>query len=523
MAVGLNCKRSITMVLELENTKRLAAELGAVKTYGHFINGVWLDGHSGETIELTNPATRKTLAYIQAGDAVDVDLAVTAAYDAFPKWSKSSPAQRQMLLRAIADKLRARQLEYAMMESLNNGKTITEAFEHDITGAIGQFEYFAGTAFHLRGETADFADSTMLVHREPIGVVAQIIPWNVPLLMAALKLAPALAAGCTVVLKPAETVCVSVLEFIKDIADIVPSGVVNVITGYGAVVGDPLVSHPKVRKVAFTGSRGTAQMIMHYASANIIPQTLELGGKSANIVCDDADLDAAAESIVITNVFNKGEVCYAGSRVFVHKTVREELLDKVKRLFANVKQGDPTDPETRLGAQSSKTQYDRILEYIKIGKGEGATTIIGGGPATVAGLESGLFIQPTLFENVRNDMRIAQEEIFGPVTGIFTWDDEEQMLRAVNDSIYGLGGGLWTRNLSRAHRISRAMQTGTIWVNRYYNFKPGQSIGGYKQSGIGIEATFETLHHYTLLKSVVFNLEEGAIGDFHAPPPNAFV
>lgn len=411
------------MVLELENTKRLAVELSAVKTYGHFINGQWLDGHSGETIELTNPATRKTLAYIQAGDAVDVDLAVTAAYDAFPKWSKSSPAQRQALLRAIADKLRARQLEYAMMEALNNGKTITEAFEH----------------------------------------------------------------------------------------------------GSGSVVGEPLVSHSDVRKVAFTGSRGTAQKIMHYASAHIIPQTLELGGKSANIICEDADLDAAAESIVITTIFNKGEVCYAGSRVFVHETVREELLDKVKRLFAKVKQGDPTDPETRLGAQSSKTQYDQILKYIEIGKSEGATPIIGGGPATVTGFESGLFIQPTLFENVRNGMRIAHEEIFGPVTGIFTWDDEAEMLRAVNDSIYGLGGGLWTRNLSRAHRISRAMQTGTVWVNRYYNFKPGQSIGGYKQSGIGVEATFETLHHYTLVKSVVLNLEEGVIGDFHAPPPNAFV
>jgi len=511
------------VVLRLEDTKWLAEELGVVKTYGHFINGHWLDGHGGETIELANPATRKTLAYIQAGDTVDVDLAVTAAYDAFPKWSKSSPAQRQMLLRAIADKIRSRQLGYAMMESLNNGKTITEAFEHDVSGAIGLFEYFAGAAFHLRGETADFADSTMLVHREPIGVVAQIIPWNVPLLMAALKLAPALAAGCTVVLKPAETVCISVLEFIKDIADILPQGVVNVVTGFGSAVGESLVSHPKVRKVAFTGSRGTAQKIMHYASTNIIPQTLELGGKSANIVCEDADLDAAAESIVITTIFNKGEVCYAGSRVFVHKTVREELIDKVKRLFAKVKQGNPVDPETRLGAQSSKTQYDRILQYIEIGKGEGATPIIGGGPAIVSGFETGLFIQPTLFENVRNDMRIAREEVFGPVTAVFSWDDEAEMLRAVNDSIYGLGGGLWTRNLGRAHRISRAMQTGTVWVNRYYNFKPGQSIGGYKQSGIGIEGTFETLHHYTLVKSVVLNLEEGAFGDFHAPPPNAFV
>ncbi|MBB3228216.1 acyl-CoA reductase-like NAD-dependent aldehyde dehydrogenase [Luteibacter sp. Sphag1AF] len=511
------------MQLDLGTSKALAAKLSAVKTYGHFINGKWVDGHSGQTIELTNPATRQTLAHIQSGDAVDVDRAVNAAYDAFPKWSRSSPAQRQTVLRAIADRLRARQLEYAMMDTLNNGKTITEAYTHDITGAIGLFEYYAGAAFHLHGEVADFADSTMITHREPIGVVAQIIPWNVPLMMAALKLAPALTAGCTVVLKPAETVCVSVLEFIKDIADVLPPGVINVVTGYGHIVGEPLVTHPKVRKVAFTGSRGTAQKIMNYAAVNIIPQTLELGGKSANIVCEDADLDAAAESVVITTIFNKGEVCLAGSRVFVHKKVREEFVDKLTRLFAKVKQGDPTDPATRLGAQSSKAQYDRVLSYIEQGKKEGASVLVGGGPASIRGLENGLFIQPTIFTDVRNDMVIAQEEIFGPVTDLFTWEDEADMLSMVNDNIYGLGGGLWTRNLNRAHRISRAMETGMVWVNRYYNFKPGQPIGGVKQSGFGRESTFETLMHYTNTKSVVINLEEGGYGDFHAPPPNAFV
>jgi aldehyde dehydrogenase len=505
----------------LANTKELAARLSKVKIYGHFIDGVSVEGHSGETIELTNPATRQVLAHIQSGDAVDVDRAVDAAYAAFPAWSSTTPAHRQAVMRAIADRLRERQLDYAMMDALNNGKPIFDAYYHDITGAIGLFDYYAGASFHVHGETADFSDALLLVHREAIGVVAQIIPWNVPLLMAALKLAPALAAGCTVVLKPAETVCTSVLEFISDIADLLPKGVINVVTGYGAKVGEPLVTHPKVRKVAFTGSRGTAQKIMQYASVNIIPQTLELGGKSANIICEDADLDAAAESVVITTIFNKGEVCLAGTRVFVHEKVRDVFLDKLTKLFAGVRQGDPTDPSTQLGAQASKAQFDRILAYFDIGRAEGAKTLIGGKAAKIAGLEDGLFIEPTLFTNVRNEMRIAQEEIFGPVTDIFSWNDEAEMLRQVNDSIYGLGGGVWTNNLTQAHRITRAMETGMIWVNRYYNFKPGQSIGGYKQSGFGRENALETLNHYTLTKSVVINLEPGPLGEFRAPPPTS--
>jgi aldehyde dehydrogenase len=276
---------------------QLAGDLSStVKTYGHFINGEWVESTSGETIDLYNPATGALLARTQSGDAVDVDRAVNAAHDAFPAWSASSPLHRQFLLREKAGRILKRHLDYAMMETLNNGKTITESFSHGIPGAIALFEYYAGAAFHLHGEVSDFAGTTQITHREPIGVVAQIIPWNVPLMMAALKLAPALAAGCTVVLKPAETVCMSVLEFIADIADLIPPGVINVVTGYGAVISEPLVSHPKVRKVAFTGSRATAQKIMTYAAANIIPQTFELGGKSANIVCADADIRAAAES-----------------------------------------------------------------------------------------------------------------------------------------------------------------------------------------------------------------------------------
>lgn len=508
------------MELTIERTREAAAKLSVVRTFGHFIGGEWIEGASGETIPLENPATRQVLAHIQAGNAKDVNRAVEAAAAAFPKWSRSSPAARQVLLRAIAQRLRDRQFDYAMMETLNNGKPITDAFTHDMAGAIGQFEYFAGAAFHIHGHTSDFTDATMIIHREPIGVVAQIIPWNVPLLMAAFKLAPALAAGCTIVLKPAEVACLSVMAFISDIADLLPPGVVNVVTGYGAAIGESLVSHPKVRKVAFTGSRPTAQKIIAYAAANIIPQTLELGGKSANIVCEDADIEAAAQSAVVTTVFNKGEVCVAGTRVFVHEKVEDKFLESFQRQLAAVRQGDPIDPATRLGAMASKVQFDKVLGYLDLGAREGARTVIGGQAARIDGLTDGYFIEPTIFADVRNDMRIAQEEIFGPVTSVIRWRDEEVMLKLVNDVEYGLAGGIWTNNLARAHRLARGMETGIIWINRYYNFKPGMPIGGYKQSGIGREGWLETLNHYTIEKAVVINLEEPTTSHI-VPAPNA--
>ncbi|KRB78874.1 aldehyde dehydrogenase [Sphingomonas sp. Root710] len=494
------------MELTLEKTREAASRLSAVKTYGHFIDGEWVGGSDGTTIALENPATREVLAHIQAGSASDVNRAVEAAAKALPKWSCSSAPQRQALLRAIAQRIRERQFDYAMMETLNNGKPISDAFSHDIPGAAGQFDYFAGTAFHIYGQTLDFEDTTVIVHREAIGVVAQIIPWNVPMLMAAAKLAPALAAGCTIVLKPAEVACLSVMAFIEDIADLLPPGVVNVVAGHGSVVGQPLVSHPLVRKVAFTGSRPTAQKIIGYAAANIIPQTMELGGKSANIVCDDADIEAAAQSAATSTIFNKGEVCVAGSRVFVHEKVEDQFLEAFARRLAAVRQGDPVDPETQLGAMASKAQFDKVSGYLELGPQEGARAFFGGKAAQVEGLSDGYFIEPTIFTDVRNDMRIAQEEIFGPVTSVIRWRDEDEMLKLVNGVEYGLAGGLWTQNLTRAHRMTRAMETGLIWVNRYFNFKPGIPSGGYKQSGFGRELCLATLDHYTVTKSVVINL-----------------
>ncbi len=510
------------MELTLERIREASGKLDSGKVYGHFIGGEWIGGDTGETIALENPATREVLARIQAGNAKDVDRAVKAAAAAFPSWSRSSPVLRQNVLRAIAQRIRDRQFDYALLETLNNGKPISDAFTHDIPGAIGQFEFFAGTPFHIHGQTLDFSDAAVLVHREAIGPVAQIIPWNVPLLMAAFKLAPALAAGCTMVLKPAEVACLSVMEFIGDIADLVPPGVINVVTGYGGDVGEPLVTHPLIRKVAFTGSRPTAQKIIGYAARNIIPQTMELGGKSANIVCEDADIEAAAQSAVISTVFNKGEVCVAGSRVFVHKKVEDVFLNAFQRRLAAVRQGDPLHPATQLGAMASRAQFEKVRGYLELGEQEGARAFFGGKAARVEGLADGYFIEPTIFTDVRHDMRIAQEEIFGPVTGVISWDDEDEMLRQVNGVEYGLAGGLWTQNLTRAHRIARAMETGVVWINRYFNFKPGMPGGGYKQSGFGREMCLETLNHYTLTKSVVINLEEQPIGDtFVVPAPNA--
>jgi aldehyde dehydrogenase len=507
--------------LTLDLTREAARRLTTGKTYGHFIGGEWVGGDSGETIPLKNPATGEKLAYIQAGNPSDADRAVEAAYRAFPQWSRSPAAQRTMLLRMIAQRIRERHFDYAMMETLNNGKPITDSFTHDIPGSMGMFEYYSSTAFHTYGQIHDFPDTTALVHREPIGVVAQIIPWNVPLLMAAFKLAPALAAGCTVVLKPAEVACLSVMEFIADIADLVPPGVINVITGYGPAVGEALVSNPKVAKVAFTGSRPTAQKIIGYAAANIIPQTMELGGKSANIVCEDADIEAAAQSAVVSTVFNKGEVCTAGSRVFVHESVADAFLEAFKRRLAAVRQGDPLDPATQLGAQASKTQFDKVKGYLELGPEEGATALTGGKPARIEGLDQGYFIEPTIFTDVRNEMRIAREEIFGPVTCVLRWTDEEEMLRQVNDVEYGLAGGIWTRDLTRAHNMARRMETGIIWINKWYNFTPGVAGGGYKQSGFGREGGLATLDHYTHTKVVAINLAptEGA-ESFVVEPPN---
>ena len=482
--------------------------------YGHYIRGEWVPGSSGRTIGLRNPATGAVLARIQAGTSEDVRRAVDAASDAFPSWSRTTPSERQAILIEMARRMRADLEYYAQLEMLNNGKPITEARYVDIPNAVEQFELFAGAAWRLHGESLTTPGGVGIVHREPMGVVAQIIPWNVPMIMMAAKVAPALAAGNTVVLKPSEIVCLSVLEFFTRMADLLPPGVVNVVTGYGPDVGESLVTDPRVRKVAFTGSRPTARTLMRYASVNIIPQTMELGGKSANIVCEDANIAAAAEGAAMSMIFNKGEVCMAGSRILVHRSVRDEFVETLQRYLSRVRIGDPAAAETQLGAMASDTQMRKVMSYLELGPQEGATTLTGGKAAAVAGLENGHFIEPTVFTDVGNTMRIAQEEIFGPVATVQSWSDEAEMIAVANDSVYGLSGGLWTRDLSRAHRIAQALETGTVWVNKYYNFVGNMPLGGYKQSGFGREFSDEVLAHYTLTKSVVIDLDGGYQGTF---------
>lgn len=497
------------------NTIQLSTQTAPILAeYGHFINGEWVQGASGETIDLFNPATGEAISKIQSGSAPDVIRAVAAAKAAFPKWSRSSAAERQELMMEIARRLKARIHHYATLETLNNGKPIRESMYFDLPNVISQFEFYAGAAYSLHGETMDYPDAVGLVHREPLGVCAQIIPWNVPLLMTALKIGPALVTGNTVVLKPAETVCLSVLEFFREMADILPPGVANVVTGYGHALGESLVTHPDVRKVSFTGSVTTARRIFEYASVNIIPQTLELGGKSAHIVCADANIDAAVESATMSTVLNKGEVCLAGSRLFLHEAVQEEFLAKFAAALGKIRQGDPMDPATQLGAQASPMQLSRVEGYLKLGVEEGAKVLIGGTRNTEGSLAKGNFVLPTVFTNVRNDMRIAQEEIFGPVTSVITWKDEDEMIRQANGVNYGLAGGIWTSNLTAAHRIARALETGIVWINRYFNVKSNMPAGGYKQSGIGREGGYEVLNHYTQTKSVVVNLDVHPMGMF---------
>ncbi len=483
--------------------------------YGNLINGNWVQSESGKTIDMFNPATGELLAKIQQSNEKDIDKAVRAAYAAFPKWSQTPVAERQRILIEMTERLRRRTNDYALMETLNNGKPLVESTFFDIPFSLMMFEQYIGAGYTVFGKTIDHADAINIIHREPIGVCAQIIPWNVPLAMMSNKVAAAMISGNTVVLKPAETVCLSVMEFFKEMADIIPPGVVNVVTGYGPEVGPPLVKHPLVSKAAFTGSVLTGRKVIEYSATNIIPVTMELGGKSANIVFPDADMDAAVEAAVMSLVYNKGEICLAGSRLFLHEDIKDDFLKQLmKVLAAKIVIGDPTDMKTNLGAHASCTQFEKVKSYLELGPKEGATVLCGGSVAKVKGLDGGYFTQPTIFTDVKNSMRICQEEIFGPVVCALPFKTEDEVVSLANQTPYGLGGGVWTKDLRRAHTVSRRLQTGTVWINCYYNFKPNAPIGGYKQSGFGTEFCHEMLNYYTKLKSVIVNLNEGPLGIF---------
>ena len=471
-----------------------------------FINGRWVDSVSGKAFDTLNPATEKVITSVAEGDSADIDLAVAAAREAFENgpWKKTDARDRGRILLKIAGLIERNKDELALLDTLDNGKPINETTNADIPLVIDCFLYYAGWADKIHGETipvrGDFFNYTL---REPVGVVGQIIPWNFPLLMAAWKIAPALACGNTIVLKPAEQTPLSALRLGEICQEAgLPDGVLNIVTGYGPTAGAALAEHMDVDKIAFTGGSATGRIIMQAASKNLKRISLELGGKSPNIVFADSDIDSAVDGAMTGIFFNQGEVCCAGSRLFIEKSIHEEFIDKLSNKAANMRVGNPEDTGTQMGAQVSKEQFDKILGYIETGKQEGAKLVIGGERCG----ERGYFIKPTIFDAVDNNMRIAKEEIFGPVVSAITFDDVDEVVRQGNLSVYGLAAAVWTKDIKKAHRLARDLKAGTIWINTYNAFDAASPFGGFKQSGFGRELGVHALELYTHVKSVWINL-----------------
>jgi acyl-CoA reductase-like NAD-dependent aldehyde dehydrogenase len=474
-----------------------------------FIGGEWRDADGGATYVTVNPSTGETTTTIAEADQRDADAAVHAARRAFDSgaWPEMAAADRGRLLWHIGDLIEKYADELAALETTDNGKPIFESRQVDIPMVAEVFRYFAGWATKISGETVPvrgpFFNYTL---REPVGVIAAIVPWNFPLLMASWKLAPALAAGNTVVLKPAPWTPLTALRFGEICQEAgVPPGVVNILTGSTRELGKALVCHPGVDKVAFTGSTATGQDIIRNSADSLKPVTLELGGKSPNIVFADADLEAAVRGATMGIFYGKGEVCAAGSRLFVEKKIKDEFLQKVVDRTRKIQAMDPLDPKCRLGALVSESQMEKVLGYIEAGKSEGAQVVAGGARASVANC-NGYFVQPTVFDGVTNQMTIAREEIFGPVLAAIEFGDAEAAVAQANDNPYGLAAAVWTRDIAKAHRVARQLKAGTVWINTYNNYDPAAAFGGYKQSGFGRELSGHALEHYTQVKSVWVNL-----------------
>ena len=480
------------------------------RKYQLLIDGKWVDAESGKTFSTPNPATGETLAEVAEADKADIDKAVIAARKAFEgKWSKVSARDRGRMLYKLSQLIEQNSSELAALETADNGKPIKESTYVDLPQVAENFEYFAGWATKIEGETIPVPGQMFnYTLREPVGVCGQIIPWNFPLLMAAWKLAPALAAGNTVVLKPAEQTPVNAMELGKLIQEAgFPEGVVNIVPGYGETAGAALAAHPGIDKIAFTGSTEVGKLVAKAAAENLHKVSLELGGKAPNIVFADADLEQAVHGAMMGIFFNQGQVCCAGSRLFVQEDVKEEFIDRLKEKSAKINVGDPMDKATHMGPQVSEEQLNRIKGYVDIAQKEGACVVAGGtAPKMEGAFQNGYFFQPTIFSDVKNDMRVAQEEIFGPVVSVLSFNDEEDLIKKANDTIYGLSAGLWTRDITRAHRFAKAIRAGVIWINTYNMFNAASPFGGYKQSGWGREMGREVLELYTQTKAVVVGI-----------------
>lgn len=474
--------------------------------YKLLINGAWTSGSGSEKITSYNPATGEVLATLVDATNDDVDQAVAAAQEAFKTWGRTDVKERSALLLEIADRIEAKADFFAEIESSDNGKPIRETTGADIPLAIDHFRYFAGVIRSEEDTVKMLSDQTMsMILREPIGVVAQIVPWNFPFLMAAWKIAPALAAGNTIVFSPSSSTSLSVLELAKILNDVLPKGVFNLVTGRGSKSGDYLQHHKGINKIAFTGSTEVGRQIGISAAENLIPSTLELGGKSANIFFEDMDMDLALEGVSLGILFNQGQVCSAGSRIFVQESVYDEFVKRLVEEFEKVKVGNPLEADTQMGAQVNEHQIETIEKYVEIGTDEGATLLTGGSRYPEGELSKGAFFQPTLFE-ATNDLRIAQEEIFGPVGVVIKFKDADEVIELANNNEYGLGGGVWTNNLNTAFKVARGVRTGRMWVNTYAGFEAGAPFGGYKNSGIGRETHKMILDAYTQAKNIYIDL-----------------
>lgn len=477
------------------------------KKYKLYINGKWVESSNKKTIQTINPANGEALAEISDATNKDVDFAIEAANKAFKKWKLITPNERAALLEKIAQIIEDNKEWLAKVETMDNGKPIRETMNVDIPLAVDHFRYFAAAIRVQEGNANILEGNKMnIILKEPIGVVGQIIPWNFPFLMAAWKLAPALAAGCTIVIKPSIMTSLSILEFMKLIDGILPPGVLNIITGSGSQSGEYLKNHHGLNKLAFTGSTEVGKSIALAAADKLIPATLELGGKSANIIFDDANFEQAIDGVQLGILFNQGQVCCAGSRVFVHEKIYDKFVNALIEQFKKINVGDPLDPKTEMGTLINDKQLQKVLNDVNSGVKEGAKVIVGGKRLMENNLSKGVFMAPTLLVNVTNNMKIAQEEIFGPVAVIIKFKDDKEVIEMANESKYGLGGGIYTQNITRALNIANAMETGRVWINTYNQIPSGAPFGGYKQSGIGRETHKVILEHYMQTKNIMIDL-----------------